>query len=285
MNNNIEVRNLTKRYDAFALEQINLTVPKGCIMGLIGKNGSGKTTLLNAILGVTGYEEGEIYINGSGNQQNSQQHEQIGFVPDANFFNDNLTPQEIGKIMKGIYRQWDEKQYFDYLKEFALDANKKMKALSLGMKKKLLIAVALSHHAKILILDEVMNGLDPVARSEIRDMMLSFLQDEECSIFISSHIMEDLEKVCDYITLIDQGKVVLSCNKDYLLNQFGVLKCGKKEFETIDPSDYVSYRENAFGYEALVNDRIAMQKRYKHLVIDNVQLEDIMIFFARGDKS
>lgn len=280
----VEVKGLTKRYSAFSLEQISFGLPQGSIMGLIGKNGSGKTTLLNAILGVVPYEEGEVLINGKSQFENVFQKEDIGFVPDAHFFNDILTPQEIGKIMKGIYRQWDEKQYADCLEKFSLQANKKMKELSLGMKKTLLISVALSHQPKLLLLDEVMNGLDPVARSEIRDIMLDFIQDEEHSILISSHIMEDLEKICDYITLIHNGKVVLSRNKDCLLSQYGILKCGKTELENIEPADYIGVRENAYGYEALVNDRVGIQKKYRELLIDSVSLEDIMIFLAREEQ-
>lgn len=281
----LEIKNLTKHYDSFSLNQVSIKLPKGSIMGLIGENGAGKTTLIKAILGATGYEQGEILINGKSlSIDDTATKETIGFVPDANFFHDFLSPREVGKVMQGIYKHWDFAQYKAYLERFSIAENKKIKTLSLGMKKKLLIATALCHNAKLLILDEMMNGLDPVARSDIRDLLMEFIQEEDCSIFISSHITEDLEKICDYITLIQNGTVFLSQNKDNLMQQYGILKCGKNEFAGIDKADYLSFRENGFGYEALVSNRNLIEKKYQNILIDKASLEDIMIFLARGEK-
>lgn len=284
MKTGLEIKNLSKSYKTFALEKVSFKLPKGAIMGLIGENGAGKTTLLNAILGVTPYNSGEILVDG--NEQNEMAtKETIGFVPDANFFQDYLRPNELGKIMSGVYRQWNTKEYKEYLQAFSIDESKKIKELSLGMKKKLLLATALCHNAKLLVLDEMMNGLDPVARSEIRDILMDYIQDEEHSVLISSHITEDLEKISDYITLLHNGKIVLCQNKDTLLQQYGILKCGKQEFSEIASSDYIGFRTNTFGCEALVRDRFAIEKKYKNAVIDNVKLEDIMIFMARSEKA
>ena len=281
----LETKNLTKHFESFSLEKVSIQLPKGSIMGLIGENGSGKTTLLNTLLGVSKYDEGEIYVHGKNiNENNTAAKELIGFVPDANFFPDSLQPNQIGKIMKGVYGGWNEKLFESYLDRFAIPKTMGIKKLSLGMKKKLLIAVSLSHQAKILLLDEVMNGLDPVARSDIRDILMEFIQDEECSILISSHIMEDLEKICDYITLIHNGKVAVSRNKDILLEEYGILKCSKKDFEGVDEKDYISCRHNAFGFEALVADRFGTKKKYGHLLVDEVGLEDIMVFLARSER-
>lgn len=241
MENNLEVKNLCKKYDEFELKDINLKLPKGMIMGLIGENGAGKTTTIKSILNLINIDNGEIEIFGLNIKENEKKiKEDIGVVLDDSFFSEYLNPADINKIMKKIYKNWDEKLYFKYLEDFKLPKNKISKEFSSGMKMKLKIAVALSHHPKLLILDEPTSGLDPVARSEILDIFQDFIQNEENSIFVSSHITSDLEHIADYITFINDGKIVLSKTRDELLEKYGIVKCSKSEFEKIDKNDYVN---------------------------------------------
>ena len=211
MNNSLEVKNLCKKYSEFELKNINLKLPKGMIMGLIGENGAGKTTTIKSILNLINIDNGEIKIFGLNIKENEKKiKEDIGVVLDDAFFSEYLNPADINKIMRKIYENWDEKLYYKYLEDFKLPKNKISKEFSSGMKMKLKIAVALSHHPKLLILDEPTSPLDPVARSEILDIFQDFIQNEENSIFVSSHITSDLEHIADYITFINNGEIVLS---------------------------------------------------------------------------
>ena len=217
MENNLEVKNLRKKYNGFELKDINLELPKGMIMGLIGENGAGKTTTIKSILNLIKIDKGEIKIFGLNIKENEKKiKEDIGVVLDDGFFSEYLNPADINKIMRKMYKNWDEKLYFKYLEDFKLPKNKISKEFSSGMKMKLKIAVALSHHPKLLILDEPTSGLDPVARSEILDIFQDFIQNEDNSIFVSSHITSDLEHIADYITFINEGKIVLSKTRDEL---------------------------------------------------------------------
>ena len=204
MENILEVKNLSKKYDKFELKDINITLQKGMIMGLIGENGAGKSTTIRSILNLININSGEIKIFGLDNKKNERKiKEDIGVVLDDSFLSEYLNPSDINKIMKNIYKNWDENLYFKYLEEFKLPKDKISKEYSSGMKMKLKIIVALSHHPKLLILDEPTSGLDPVARNEILDIFREFIQDEEHGIFVSSHITSDLEHIADYITFIN----------------------------------------------------------------------------------
>ena len=211
MENCLEIRNLTKSYTNFKLDHIDLTMPKGSVMGLIGENGAGKTTLIKMILNIVKKDAGEIRVLGMDSQkQELEIKERLGVVFDQSNFHDILDPQTVSGIMRGIYKNWDDKKFEQYLHQFGLMKNRSIREFSLGMKMKLSIAVAMSHGAEFLILDEALSGLDPVARDELLDVFLEFIQNEECSILISSHITSDLEKIADYITFLHEGKVVLS---------------------------------------------------------------------------
>ena len=235
MENILEVKNLCKKYKGFELRNINIEVPKGMIMGLIGENGAGKSTTIKSILNVINRDSGEINIFGLDNVKNEKQiKEDIGVVLDDSFLSDYLNPTDINKIMKNMYKTWDEKLYFEYIEKFNLPRNKISKEFSSGMKMKLKIAVALSHHPKLLILDEPTSGLDPVARNEILDIFQDFIQDEEHGIFVSSHITSDLEHIADYITFINEGEIVLTKTRDELLENFGIVKCSEEDFKKFD---------------------------------------------------
>ena len=284
MENILEVKNLCKKYNQFELKNVNLTLPKGMIMGLIGENGAGKTTTIKSILNLTN-STGEINIFGLNVKKYDKKIKQdIGVVLNENFFSEYLNPKDINKIMKNIYKKWDEKLYFKYLEDFKLPQNKISKEFSSGMKMKLKIAVALAHHPKLLILDEPTSGLDPVARSEILDIFQDFIQNGENSIFVSSHITSDLEHIADYITFINDGEIVLSKTRDELLEEYGIVKCSKAEFEKINKKDYVKYKVNRYEYDVLVENKSEFKRKYDFNVIDKPTLEDIMLIYIKGEK-
>lgn len=285
MNDSLEVKNLCKKYSEFELKNINLKLPKGMIMGLIGENGAGKTTTIKSILNLINIDNGEIKIFGLNIKENEKKiKEDIGVVLDDAFFSEYLNPADINKIMNKIYKNWDENLYYRYLEDFKLPKNKISKEFSSGMKMKLKIAVALSHHPKLLILDEPTSGLDPVARSEILDIFQEFIQNEENSIFVSSHITSDLEHIADYITFINNGEIVLSKTRDELLEKYGIVKCSKSEFEKIDKNDYVKFKVNRYEYDVLVEDKAKFKRKYEFKIIDKPTLDDIMLIYIKGEK-
>ena len=220
MENILEVKNLCKSYDKFSLNNINIELPKGTIMGLVGENGAGKSTTIKSILNLVNTSDGEIKIFGLDNKVNEAEiKENIGVVLDEGFLSEYLNPKDINTIMQNIYKNWDEELYFKYIDDFKLPRDKKSKEYSSGMKMKLKIAVALAHHPKFLILDEPTSGLDPIARNEILDIFQDFIQDEEHGILVSSHITSDLENIADYITFINNGEIVLSKTRDEILDK------------------------------------------------------------------
>ncbi len=281
----LEVKNLNKKYKDFQLKNVNLSLPKGMIMGLIGENGAGKTTTIKAILNIINTDSGEIKIFGLDNKKEEKKIKQdIGVVLDDSFLSEYLNPMDINKIMKNFYQNWDEKLYFKYIEEFKLPKNKISKDYSSGMKMKLKIAVALSHHPKLLILDEPTSGLDPVARNEILDIFQDFIQDEEHAILVSSHITSDLEHIADYITFINNGEIVLTKTKDELLDRYGIVKCSEQEFKKINKADYLKYKKNRYEYEILVENKNEFRRKYDIQIIDKPTIEDIMLIYIKGEK-
>ncbi len=282
--NAIEIKGLVKKYDEkFQLGKLDLTVPKGVIVGLIGENGAGKTTLLKAILNIIQTDEGTIKINGRDNHEEKTK-ENIGVVLDNMFFPELLTAKDIELAMRGIAKNWDTELYYNYLKEFSLPVDKPLKALSKGMRKKLEIATALSHHPDILILDEATSGLDPVIRNEILDIFLNFIQDENHTIILSTHITSDLEHVADKIVFIDQGKIVLDKARDELIDHYGILKCDPDKMDQVKKEDYICYKKNKYDVEFLVADRDKMRKKYSDFVVDKMTLEELMLLMIKGVK-
>lgn len=281
MENALEIKNLSKKYPEFTLDNINITLPAGCIMGFIGENGAGKSTTIKAILDLIEKDSGEITILGETNlSKNQRLKEHIGVVMDECSFPENLNAKEIDKVMKNCYKTWNRTKYMRYLDKFALSLKKPVKEYSRGMKMKLSIAVALSHDSKLLILDEATSGLDPIVRDEILDVFLDFIQDESHSVFISSHIISDLEKICDYITFIHNGKIIFSEVKDELLDKYTIIKCSEAEYSTIDKAAIIGRRKSSFGIEAL-----ALKKKIpSNIRTDNVNIEDIMLYFVKGEE-
>ena len=285
MENILEIKNLSKKYNGFELRNVNIKLPKGMIMGFIGENGAGKTTTIKSILNIINRDSGEIKIFGLDNKENERKiKEDIGVVLDDSFLSEYLNPADINKIMKNIYKNWDEKLYFKYIEDFKLPKEKISKEYSSGMKMKLKIAVALAHHPRLLILDEPTSGLDPVARNEILDIFQEFIQDEEHGIFVSSHITSDLEHIADYITFINNGEIIFTKTRDELLENYGIVKCSEEQFKKIDKKDYIKYKKNRYEYDVLIEDKYEFKKKYDISVIDKPSLEDIMLIYIKGEK-
>lgn len=281
MENALEIRNVSKKYQGFELDHINLELPTGCIMGLIGENGAGKSTTIKLILDLVKKDSGDIRVLGERlTTENRGLKEKIGVVMDECNFPECMKAEEIGKMMKNCYRTWDQTRFETYCAKFGLSKGKSIKEYSRGMKMKLTIAVALSHDSRLLILDEATSGLDPIVRDEILDIFLDYIQNENNSILISSHIISDLEKICDYIAFLHEGKLIFCEEKSTLLEKYSVLKCSKEEFSAVDPRAVVGVRRNSFGVEALIwRDRVPEQ-----FVQDAATIEDIMLYHVKEDR-
>ena len=279
--NNILVRDLCKQFDEFLLDHVSFQVPRGRIVGFIGENGAGKSTTINLILDELKKDNGQIQIFGMEHTISSVK-EDIGVVFDECNFHDVLNVSDIEKILSGVYKSWDSRLYRQYLKKFKIPEKKQIGSFSKGMKMKLSIICAMAHKPKLLILDEATTGLDPVVRDEMLDLFLEFIQDEECSIFFSSHITSDIQKIADYVILIHQGKIIFEEQKDDLVYHFGIVKCGREKFASISPDDYIIHRITNVSVECLVRDKEAIKRKYKDIVVDNATLEDIMLFYIKG---
>jgi len=280
--NAVEIKDLTKKYDGFTLDNISFNVPKGSIMGFIGQNGAGKTTTIRLMLNLIKKDSGSIKMLGMDNIKNEKEVKSlISAVFDELPFHEVLNADQLSVIMAGLFDQWDKNTYFNYLDRFSLPRKKQFGDFSKGMKMKLQIAAALSHGARLLIMDEATTGLDPVVRNEILDIFLEYLQDENNSILLSSHITTDLEKIADSVTFIDKGNILLSGNKDEIVESHGVIKCTNSQYKDIDPNDIISARLTDFGAEVMINNRQKSGKKYSGLTIDNTTLEEIMLFYVR----
>ena len=283
--NAIEIKDLTVKYDGFTLDAINFNVAKGSIMGFIGQNGAGKTTTIKALLNIIKRDKGSVKLLGLDNIKDEVAiKQQISAVFDEIPFQEQLNAKNINTIMKEIYTEWSSETFFQYLDRLTLPSKKKIGAFSKGMKMKLQIAVALSHNAKLLIMDEATTGLDPVVRNECLDIFMEYLQDENNTILMSSHITSDLEKVADSVTFIDKGKLLLTGYKDDVLANHGVIKCKKSDYKEIDPKDFVSCRISDYGAEVMVSDKIMCRQKYSGLIIDDTTLEEIMLYYVNAKK-
>ena len=285
MENILEVKNISKKYSGFELKDISFQLPKGMIMGFIGENGAGKTTTIKILLDIIKNDCGEVTIFGFDHRKDIDKiQEEIGVVLDDMFFPEILTPIDIDKIMRDIYKNWDSTLYLKYLNDFSLPGQKQIKTLSKGMRKKLEIVTALSHHPKLLILDEPTSGLDPIARGEVIQLFQEFVEKEEGSILLSSHITTDLEHIADYITFINEGEILLSKTCDQLLNEYAIAKCTEREFKKLDSKDYIRFMKRKCEYEVLIENKKEFMKKYKSSVIDKITLDDLMFLMIKGEK-
>ena len=278
----LQIENLTRQYPGFLLDHISFSIPKGSIMGLIGENGAGKSTTIKAALNLIKRDEGKVTFWGQDLSLSEGLKEDIGVVFDGINFYETLTPAKVGNISGAAYKQWDSSLYHNYLQRFQLPADKDIKNFSKGMKTKLCIAAALSHDPKLLILDEATSGLDPVIRDDILDVFLEFVQDENHSILMSSHISSDLEKIADYITFIHQGKVLFCKSKDELRYRYGIIHCKTEVFHTIDPSEILAFRKDDYQWNVLTSDKERARRKYKNAVIDDASIDDILLLYVKG---
>ena len=281
--NNISVKNLKKAYQDFSLNNISFDIPEGKIVGFIGENGAGKTTTIKAILNLIKIDEGEIKLFEK-DYKDKKVKEEIGVVLDDSFLPDELTPEEVSVIMEAIHPKWDDKKYFNYLKEFSLPIKKPMKDFSKGMLMKLKIATALSISPKLLILDEPTSGLDPVARTEILDIFQDFMEDETHSIFVSSHITSDLEHIADSIIFINNGEIVLNEECSELQKKYKIVKCTKEEFSKLKEEDYIAYHKLRNEIDVLIDNKTQFEKKYSIKNITNATIEDIMVLMIKGER-
>lgn len=280
----LTVKGLTKNYQDFTLDHVSFEIPQGSIVGLIGENGAGKSTIIKAVLGLIKKDDGEITLFGrQDGALNTKIKEQIGVVFDGSNFSGDLSPRKLNKVFKDIYRSWDEDLYISLLEKMAVPVNQKIKTFSKGMKMKLSLVAAFAHHPKLLILDEATSGLDPVMRDDILDMFLEFVQDEENSILVSSHITSDLEKVADYIIFVHNGSVIFSKPKDELLENYGIIKCGDAAFERIEKEDRIACRKLDYEWQILVEDRNRIQKKYKETMVVPATIDEIMLLYVKGE--
>ena len=276
--NALEIRNLTKDYGGFRLENLNLTLPCGCIMGLIGENGAGKSTTIKLILDMINRDGGAITILGRDNREDIILTKQdIGVVLDEVGIPSCLNAVQVGKVMANTFARWDQELYAQYLKKLDLPEKRPFKEYSKGMKMKLGIAVALSHHPKLLILDEATSGLDPVVRDEVVEMFSEFTRDESHAVLISSHIVSDLEKICDYIAFLHKGKLMLCEEKDRLLEEYGLIHCSQEQLAELDETAVRGVKASPYGVEALVRrDGIPTGMQ-----VSPVSIEELFIFMVK----
>ena len=282
MNQILTVKDLQKKYNNFTLGPINTSFKGGVIIGLIGENGAGKTTFIKSILGII-KSTGKVEIFGHDiSTEEKDVKENIGVVLDNSFFPEVLTANDIDKIMNPLYKNWDPGLFYNLLERFSIPKNKTIKTLSKGMRKKLEIAAALAHHPKFLLLDEPTSGLDPVVRKEVLDVFLDFIQDEEHTILLSTHITSDLEHIADYILFLNHGQIVLEETKDDIMENYGILKCGINDFSKVAKEDIIRFIKNKYNYEILVKNPFKLQKKYPEMVMDKLILEDLMVLIVKG---
>lgn len=276
----IEIKDLVKQFDNFKLGPINLTIPKGTIVGYIGQNGAGKSTTIKLLLGLLNKDSGEIKILDEINPSSVGLKDKLGIVFDDLLVPEEMTLIDVEKFCSRVYSKWNKNSFYRFKEKFNLPEKKIIKNYSRGMKMKLSMAVALSHNAELLILDEATSGLDPIVREEILDLLLDFMQDENHTILISSHILSDLEKVADYIAFINDGKILFMETKDELKENYGICTLSNEEVTSIDEEAIIGRRVHSFGQELLVKKNLIPNG----IIFQKPSIEDIMIYFVKGVK-
>ena len=285
MTNAIELNHISKSFGEFSLKNVTLAIPAGTICGLVGENGAGKSTLIRILMGALRPDSGTAAALGVdvSAPEFLNAKEDIGVVLDEGCFPETLTAPQVGRIMAATYRRWEQDTFDAYCKRFGLPEKTAFKDYSRGMKMKLTIAVALSHQARLLVLDEATAGLDPVVRDSILEELLSFVSDEEHAVLLSSHITGDLEKIADYITYLHRGQVILSGPKDEILERYGQVGCSAAQLAALEPELLTRVRRGEVGCHALVTDRAAFQRVHPALPVESVTLDDIMLFVGKGE--
>jgi len=284
MNNILEIKNLSKHYEGFSLNNISFSVPQGYIMGFIGPNGAGKTTTIKLILNMVCPDSGEIALFGENTTSNSSEiKNDIGVVMDLPFYVEDWKVKDVEAAVSPFYSHWNSNVFDNYIHKFNIAKNKKVKELSRGMKVKLMLAAALSHDAKLLVLDEPTSGLDPVARDELMDILGEFVTDENKGILFSTHITSDLEKIADYITFIIDGRIEFTGEKDKLLESYLLVKGGLSDLTTEQKKCIVGYREHSVGFEGMIKTDNIKQLPFD-TAFEKISLDEIIIYMNKEAK-
>jgi ABC-2 type transport system ATP-binding protein len=287
MDNILELHQVCKTFPRtnFTLDHVSFSIPYGSIMGFVGENGAGKTTTIGCVLNTVSKDSGTIKIFGKElADTDTELKEKIGVVYDGDNFPAYWTAEQLSDVMQGLYANWDNDLFKKYLNDFRLLPNQKIKSYSRGMTMKLAVAAALSHHPQLLILDEATSGLDPIMRDDMLDVFLEFVQDENHSILLSSHITSDLEKIADYITFIHNGKLIMAASKNDLAYNFAVMRCKESQFLELDPGDILVYRKRDYQIDVLVSNGNEIQRKYRNAVIDHVSVDEIMLLLVKGER-
>lgn len=287
MENILELQQVSKTFPGsdFVLDQVSFSLPYGSILGFVGENGAGKTTTIGCIMNTIIKDSGTVRLFGREmSDADTAMKEKIGVVYDGDNFPSYWTAKQLSQVMEGLYKQWDDGLFQKYLVDFHLPAKQKIRHYSRGMAMKLAIAAALSHHPQLLILDEATSGLDPIMRDEMLDVFLDFVQEEDHSILLSSHITSDLEKVADYITFIHNGRLIMTASKNDLAYHYAVMRCRESQFLALDPGDIMAYRKRDFQIDVLVANAKEAERKYKGFVIDHVSVDEIMLLLVKGER-
>ena len=287
MDNILELHQVCKTFPRtnFTLDHVSFSIPYGSIMGFVCENGAGKTTTIGCVLNTVSKDSGTIKIFGKElADTDTELKEKIGVVYDGDNFPAYWTAEQLSDVMQGLYTNWDNELFKKYLNDFRLLPNQKIKSYSRGMTMKLAVAAALSHHPQLLILDEATSGLDPIMRDDMLDVFLEFVQDENHSILLSSHITSDLEKIADYITFIHNGKLIMAASKNDLVYNFAVMRCKESQFLELDPGDILVYRKRDYQIDVLVSNGNEIQRKYRNAVIDHVSVDEIMLLLVKGER-
>ncbi|WP_061579886.1 ABC transporter ATP-binding protein [Saccharococcus caldoxylosilyticus] len=278
----LEVNNLKKELGSFSLEQLTFSLKEGCITGFIGVNGSGKTTTIKTILGLYPKDDGSIKFFGKEIEKNEYEiKNRIGVVLDEGYFYEEMTLKEMKSIIAPAYTNWDESVFLNYINRFNLKLDQKIATLSKGMRMKFAITLALSHHADLLIMDEPTSGLDPLIRNELMEILLDFMEEEGKSVFFSTHITSDLEKVADMLILIDNGKIVFNESKDELLERHALIKGDNSLINEHSTKLFLRLRQTPFGFEGITNKVDQVCEQMKDIIIERPTIEDVMLAYVK----
>ena len=281
MDNAVEIRGLCKSFGSFGIRDLDLDIPRGYVVGLIGENGAGKTTLIKCITDANIPDSGEVRLFGS--QERDGSEGRLGVVFDECHFFQQMNGEQIGKLMSSLFANWDDARYRTLMNDFGIPLDKRIKDYSRGMRMRIQVAVALSHSPDLVIMDEATAGMDPAARDEFLDLVMEYMQDEGHTVLMSSHITSDLERIADYIVFIHQGRIVMNGPKDEILENYGIVSGGESAVLAVGRENIVSVKRDQFSTSALVRDRRGVAEAYPELVVDPASLDDIMVMVIRGD--
>ncbi|MCH5208279.1 MAG: ABC transporter ATP-binding protein [Oscillospiraceae bacterium] len=284
MENILEINGLNKAYDGFALKDVSFSLPKGFIMGFVGENGSGKTTTIRSILNMAKIDSGKIAVFGLDSVSDTIEiKERLGVVFDSLYLAEHLNVKQIEQQLKPFYKDWDSEEFFRRIKEFDLPDNKKVGDFSKGMKMKLMIAIALSHKAELIILDEPTSGLDPVARDELLDILTEYIENENRGVLFSTHITADVERIADYVTILHNGKVWYTGTKDELAEGYAVIKGAENDIPSEMKAKLIGFHAYRNGFDALIktDDLAGIPDTLEY---EKASIDEILVYIAKEDK-